>query len=171
MTSQSQSGGQLTWSSLASTRRGGSGCSAAVSRSGEVVASGLDPVARRLYGGVPTLTLSHPNDPTRLATYGADPKRGGLYLDLVCGGTTVASWDAADLGGDLDNPIVGGLAVLAMHGFLLGGDVDDALDWLGDSHGENFQAAPPPGWPVRRRPRRGVRRVLRVIEQLEVEGG
>ena len=120
---------------------------------------------------MPPSRLSHPRNPTRTASYGVDPERGGVYVDLACGGTTVASWEAAELVEDHDDPILGVLAVLAMHGYVFGHDVDDALAWLGVSRGENFLAGPPSGWPVRRRPRRGVRRVLRVIEELELMAG
>jgi hypothetical protein len=116
-------------------------------------------------------TLRHPRHPSRLAVFGVDPARGGLYLDVACDGGTL-SWDAAELGGDHADPILGALAVLGMFGFLSGRDVEDVVAWLGVSHGEKFWGAPPSGWPVRCRPRRGVRRVLRLIRELrEVEGG
>jgi hypothetical protein len=106
-------------------------------------------------------TLKHPTDRTSTATYGAD-EQGHPWASLECNGVLVR-YDATEQGYDFETPVRGLLWFMAQFDFFSGDDVADAFQWL-DS-GDH-------GWPGRRRARRrGVRRVLTIIERLRMAGG
>jgi hypothetical protein len=113
-------------------------------------------------------TLDRPDDPTVRAHYGHDPERGGPWCELEhCG--VVVNFDSGEVDYDVERPLLGVLRFLAEFGFRSGGDVADALAWLSEmSAGQTI--SPLPQGP-RRAPRRGVRRVLRVIEHLRAAVG
>jgi hypothetical protein len=112
--------------------------------------------------------IRHPRDPTWLATYGVDFERG-CWAEVPCNGVIVVH-DGFEVGFDDERPVWSVLRFLSTFGFVDGADAEAALDWLEEekSHRENFWAGPPP-WPDRRhRPsRRGLRRLLKVIRDLE----
>jgi hypothetical protein len=101
--------------------------------------------------------LKHPNDPARTARYGHDLVRG-YWAEVEDTGMTV-TWDQNDAGFDDHEPVLSVLYFIAHWGFVDGDDVNEAVDWL--------SLAP----SCRVRPRRGVRRALRVISNLERAGG
>jgi hypothetical protein len=105
--------------------------------------------------------LKHPTDPSWIAAYGADEQ--SPWCELTYSGVLVV-YDAAFEDCDFEKPLHGLLWFVAQFDFFSGDDVSAAFEWLND--GEDH------GWPSqRRRPRRGVRRVLAVIRNVEAAGG
>ena len=120
---------------------------------------------------VPRFVLRHPDDPTVHTRYGYDEKRGGPWCEIPYSGTMVVH-DASVEDYDHDRPMFSVLLAPGEYGFVAPADVIDAL-WCLDgrtSRDENLPVRHPPGWLRRGRPRRGVRRVLRVIANLEASG-
>jgi hypothetical protein len=108
---------------------------------------------------VPQFVLRHPDDPSVRATYGVDPERGGPWAEVIYNSITV-TYDATNLGYDLERPVPGLLAFLCDFDLLGGSDIEDARVWL----------SLPPDYR-RRRPRRGARTVVRIIENLARAAG
>jgi hypothetical protein len=107
-------------------------------------------------------TIAHPRDRTWIARYGADHERC-CWASILYNGVIVAH-DKNEAGFDVDRSARSVLVFLAEFGFIERGDIEGALDEL--------RRGGPPGWPGRHRPRRrGVRRVLRIIENMELAGG
>jgi hypothetical protein len=107
--------------------------------------------------------VRHPDDHRQVARYGFDATCG--YYASVMWHDVLVMVDAGVQGFDTDEPVVAVLTFLSQFGYFGADDIRYALAWL---HGEDA----PPGWPGRRRraPRR-LRRVLRLIRNLERAGG
>jgi hypothetical protein len=116
-------------------------------------------------------TLAHPNDRSCKAMYGHDPARGAWAELESCG--VIVVYDSGEIDYDFESPLHGTLMFLAEYGFVDGPDIADAIEWLsGNCHRGTF-AAGDHGWPSRRRraPGRGIRAVLRIVENLRMAGG
>jgi hypothetical protein len=101
--------------------------------------------------------LRHPTHPSWRATYGWSPERG--YWADVDDGVVVVVCDRFEIGFHGDRPVISVLMFLTDWGFV---DWDDVLDAL-----HRLPLAP----SCQQRPRRGVRWVLRIIENLKVAAG
>jgi hypothetical protein len=115
--------------------------------------------------------IRHPRDRTWIARYGADPELG-CWAEVPYSGVIVVC-DQNEVGFDGERPALSVLNFLAGFGFIFRGDVDAALAWLDEenSHSENFWRGPP-WWSGRgHRQPRGVRRVLRIISNLDRADG
>ena len=113
--------------------------------------------------------LAHPDDSSVCARYGYNEL--GPWAEVFYGGAAVR-YDRAGEGYDADDPIRGLLRFLVEFGYLAPTDIADARMLLAgrNSHDETFRSGPL-GSPGRRRLRRGVRAVLRVIQDLELAAG
>lgn len=96
-------------------------------------------------------SIAHPRDRTWLAQYGVDEH--GPWASTLWNGVVVR-YDLVSEAYDFERPIRGLVGFLSQLGFVGMNDVEDALTWIADPLG------------CGRRPRRGVRRALRVIENL-----
>jgi hypothetical protein len=102
-------------------------------------------------------TLAHPRDRTWLARYGVDER--GPWAEATWH-VLLVRYDVMSAAYDFARPIRG-FSFMAQLGFVYQADVEDALTWLSCA-----------GPDCRRgRPRRGVRRVLRVVRNLERASG
>jgi hypothetical protein len=99
-------------------------------------------------------SLAHPHDATQTARVGFDLRRGGHYVEIAWNDTLV-TFDQADL--DDDDAITGVIRLLASWGFLDPVALDDLRAYLDT----------PSCWRSTRAPR-AVRRVLAIVEALEV---
>jgi hypothetical protein len=102
--------------------------------------------------------LIHPHDPTTRAAYGRDPQRG-VFVDVSYAGMTLP-YDAAQGHYDMMQPVLGALGFMAQFGLVGWSDVEAAL--------RRLVRAPELG---HRRPRKGVRRALRVLSDFRLVVG
>lgn len=102
--------------------------------------------------------LIHPDDPHVVSHYGWTVARG-YWAEVHCGQTVVAL-DATTEGYDVDFPVHSVLDLMSEYGFIAADDARAAFGWL--------HTAPGCG---RRRLRGGVRRVLRIISNMERVSG
>ena len=130
---------------------------ARVAQAEQIVADGD---VGRVSPGALSVIHAHVSEPcqagiARACTAHSADERGYPWAEVPYGGS-VARDDIEGEGYDVEQPIVGVLVYLSQFGFVGGTDIADALEWLSTSPGCR-----------RRRPRRGVMRVLRIIERLE----
>jgi hypothetical protein len=103
--------------------------------------------------------LRHPNDWSRIGSYGWSEERGGYWVELVHDGMRLV-YDAFSDGYDHDQPLLGALRFMVECSLLAPADVADAISLLERA-----------SWRNQRRPPRRLSRVVRVIRNFEVAHG